>query len=63
MTIPWGWIAIFVSLALFYYFNQKTRIRREERRDRSKERHKEYLDSLLDNITKENPPDKKNPAP
>jgi hypothetical protein len=50
LPIPWILIAVFISLSLFYYFNQKTRIRRDERRDRLKEKHQEYLDSLLNNL-------------
>lgn len=48
INLPYGLIAIFVSLSLFYYFNQRNRIRREERRERSKEKHQEYLNVLID---------------
>lgn len=53
ITLLWGLIAIFISLSLFYYFNQRARMRREERRDRLKEKHQEYIDSLLNNLRKE----------
>ena len=49
INLPWGFIAIFVSLSLFYYFNQKNKIRKDERRARAKEKHQEYLQSLIDN--------------
>jgi len=44
---PYLFIAIFISLSLFYYFNQKIRIRKEERRERLKEKHQEYLNVLM----------------
>jgi len=50
LPIPWGLMAIVISLSLFYYFNQKTRIKKEERREKLKERHQAYLDTLLDSL-------------
>jgi len=47
IRIPWFYIAIFVALCLFYYVNQKTKIRRDARRDRLREAREEYLNSLL----------------
>jgi len=47
IQIPWGLIAIFVSLSLFYYINRRSTIRRQERRDRLDEKRKEYIDVLL----------------
>jgi len=47
INLSWVLIAIFVSLSLFYYFNQKNRIRREEHRDRLKEKQQELLNSLM----------------
>ncbi len=52
VPLPGGLIAIFISLSLFYYFNQKTRIRKEGRREKLKEKHQEYLDSLLADLSK-----------
>lgn len=48
INLPWGFIAIFVSLSLFYYFNQKNRIRKDQRRARAKEKHQVYLQSLIE---------------
>jgi hypothetical protein len=45
--IPWGLILIFIALFLFYYINQKTKIRREERRDRLKQVRDEYLEGMM----------------
>lgn len=47
MKIPWLYIAIFLSLSIFYYFNQKIEIRREEKRDRLREAREDYLNSFL----------------
>ena len=47
IQIPWGLILIFISLSFFYYFTQKTRIKREERREKLKESRQKVLDSLL----------------
>jgi hypothetical protein len=57
MNIPWILIAIFVSLCLFYYFNQKASNRREDRRERLREKRQEYLDSLLETLKDKEPKD------
>lgn len=53
----WILVCVFISLSLFYYYNQKAKIRREERRDLRKEKHEEYLDSLLKNLKESNSQD------
>ena len=53
-TLPMIFLATFISLSLFYYFNQKAKIIREERRDRLNEKHQKYLDSLVNDLSKEN---------
>jgi len=57
MTIPMPGIlfGVFVSLGIFYYLNQKARIRREEKRNSQKEKHQEYLDSLLRDLKNRDP--------
>lgn len=47
MNIPYGLIAIFIALSFFYYVSQKSRIRREERKDRLNAKRQELLDSLV----------------
>lgn len=47
ITGIWGLIAIFISLSLFYYFIQKAKTNREDRRERSKERQQKHLDAVL----------------
>ncbi len=47
IQIPWGLIAIFISLSLFYYFNQKRKIKKEERREILNERRQQLLDFIL----------------
>lgn len=54
IVVPWGLIAIFFSLASFYYFSQKARIKREERRNKLNKCRKEYLDSTLTDKIDEN---------
>jgi hypothetical protein len=49
IPIPWGLIAIFISLGTFYYFNKKARIKKQERRDRLNEKRQEFLDAILKN--------------
>ena len=46
IPIPWGLIAIFISLGSFYYYNQKTRLKHQDRRDRLKEKRDEYADAF-----------------
>ena len=38
---------IFIALLIFYYFTQKSKIRKEDRREKLKEKHQRYLESLL----------------
>ena len=52
IALPWTLIAIFISFYLFYYFNQTAKINREEKRERLKEKHQKYLDSLLKSLSK-----------
>lgn len=47
ILIPWGLIAIFTSFSLFYYFNRKAQIKRQERRDKLNEKRQELLDAIL----------------
>lgn len=47
ITGIWGLIAIFISLSLFYYFIQKAKANREDKRERSKERKQKHLDAVL----------------
>jgi len=46
MTIPVGLILIFFSLATFYYFNQKRKIKRENREKRLEEKREQLLKAL-----------------
>ncbi len=45
-------VAILISLSLFYYFNQKNSIRRDEQKERLKEKREEYLRKLLESKKK-----------
>jgi hypothetical protein len=47
MNIPYGLIAIFIALSIFYYVSQKSRLRREERQERFNAKRQELLDSLV----------------
>ena len=53
IPIPWGLIAIFISLFAFYYFNKKLQIKKQESRDRLNERRQEFLDAILKNKKKD----------
>ena len=46
LPIPWGLVAIFISLSAFYYFNQKSKIRRQNKREKVNEKRQEILDLL-----------------
>ncbi|HXS56471.1 MAG TPA: hypothetical protein VN726_10135 [Hanamia sp.] len=46
--IPWGLIAIFVSLYIFYQSNRKSQLRREERREQLNNRRQELLEKLIE---------------
>lgn len=56
--IPWGLIAIFISLYIFYEHNRRNRLRREERREELNNRRQEFLQKMLRprNKKPENPP-------
>lgn len=45
--IPGGMILVFIALFLFYYFDQKSKIRRREKREALQEKRQEQLDALL----------------
>lgn len=47
MQLPIGAMVIFISLFLFYYYNQKASIKRQERRDRLQQKRQEQLEQLL----------------
>jgi choline-glycine betaine transporter len=46
MNIPWFLILIFIALSFFYYFSQKARIKREQRRLRYEEKQQELVEML-----------------
>jgi uncharacterized membrane protein len=46
MRIPILLVGVFISLSLFYYFNQKMKIKREQRRDRFEEKQEAILEML-----------------
>jgi len=48
IPIPWGLIAIFISLVSFYYFNQKKRLKNQDRRNRLNEKRHEYIDAFTE---------------
>ncbi len=48
VSIPWGLILVFISLSTFYYFNQKRKIKRNERRKRLLEIRQKFLNSILE---------------
>lgn len=47
ITIPWGLMAIFISLFIFYAYNKVAKARREEKRERLKEKRQDYLNAIL----------------
>jgi hypothetical protein len=49
VSIPGGLILIFISLSVFWYYNQKAKIRKEERRERLHESRQKLMDSILEN--------------
>lgn len=53
MTLPGGLILIFIALSLFYYFSQKTKIKREQRRERFEEKQQELIEMLQKKNTEE----------
>jgi len=46
IPLPFGLIAIFISFCLFYYFNQKNKIKKQLRRERLEEKQQELLATL-----------------
>ena len=46
IPLPYGLIAIFIALCLFYYVNQKNRIRKEDQRERMQKKQEEMLNAL-----------------
>ena len=52
-NIPYGLIAIFISLCFFYYFKQKAEIRKQQRRNKLEEKQQALLEQLKD-ANKEN---------
>jgi phosphotransferase system glucose/maltose/N-acetylglucosamine-specific IIC component len=47
IPIPYGVIAIFISLFTFYYFNKKAQIKKQERRDKLNKKRQEFLDTIV----------------
>ena len=54
IRIPWMFILIFIALSLFYYFNQKSKIKREQRKNTLEQKKEDLLMSLRRNEGKEN---------
>jgi hypothetical protein len=52
ITLPYGLILIFIALSFFYYTIQKTRIRKQQRRERLEEKREELLQSLRNKADK-----------
>lgn len=57
IVVPWGLIAIFISLYLFKEHNRVRKAKRENRREYMNERRQELLDNLLKKNKKSTPPD------
>jgi hypothetical protein len=55
IVVPWGMIAIFISLYLFREFNRIRKAKRENRREYMNERRQELLDNLLKKNKKSTP--------
>lgn len=45
--VPWGFIAIFISLYLFYEYNRVQKAKRNERREELNERRRALLNDLI----------------
>src|ERR1700733_15159787 len=58
IVVPWGMIAIFISLYLFREFNRIRRAKRENRREYLNKRRQELLDNLLKKNRKSAPDSK-----
>lgn len=46
MINPWFLAAVFVTLCIFYYFNQKNKIRRQKRQDLLEHKREELIEML-----------------
>lgn len=55
IVVPWGLIAIFISLYIFREYNRVTKAKRDNRREYMNERRQELLDDLLKKNKKSNP--------
>ena len=55
IVVPWGMIAIFISLYLFREFNRIRKAKRENRREYMNKRRQELLDNLLKKDRKSTP--------
>jgi ABC-type multidrug transport system fused ATPase/permease subunit len=47
LVVPWGLIAIFISLYLFEEYNRVNKAKRENRREYMNQRRQELLDGIL----------------
>ena len=45
--IPWGLMAIFISLYIFYEHKRRNRLKREERREELNSRRQEFLEKMV----------------
>ena len=55
IVVPWGLIAIFISLYIFREYNRMRRAKRDNRREYMNERRQELLDNVLKKNKKSNP--------
>ncbi|HTR31660.1 MAG TPA: hypothetical protein VMH27_20450 [Puia sp.] len=55
VIVPWGLIAIFISLYLFKEYNRANKARRENRREYMNQRRQELLDDILKKNKKSDP--------
>jgi hypothetical protein len=58
IVVPWGLIAIFISLYLFKEYNRVKKAKRETRREYMNQRRQELLDNVLKKNKKSTPDDK-----
>jgi hypothetical protein len=58
LAVPWGMIAIFISLYLFREYNRVKKAKRENRRDYMNKHRQELLDNILKKNKKAAPPTK-----
>ena len=57
IIVPWGLIAVFISLYLFKEYNRANKARRENRREYMNQRRQELLDDILKKNKKSTPGD------